>query len=60
MLRVVLDANVFISGLLSERAPQGQMLDAWLKKQLKVFDTNTRQLSQCSLRWIDKQNERAI
>ena len=60
MLRVVLDANVFISGLLSEQAPPGQMLDAWLKKQLKVFVSNTRQLSQCSLRWIDKQNERAI
>lgn len=37
MLRVVLDANVFISGLLSEHGPPGRILDAWLERQLKVF-----------------------
>ena len=37
MLRVVLDANVFISGLLSEQGPLGQIQDAWLKQQFTVF-----------------------
>ena len=37
MIRVVLDANVFISGLLSEHGPPGQILDAWLNQQITVF-----------------------
>ena len=37
MLRVVLDANVFISGLLSEYGPPGRILDAWLEGRFLIF-----------------------
>jgi len=36
-MRVVLDANVFISGLLSKQGPPGQILDAWLEGQFSLF-----------------------
>jgi putative PIN family toxin of toxin-antitoxin system len=36
-MQVVLDANVFISGLLSKQGPPGQILDAWLEGQFSVF-----------------------
>jgi putative PIN family toxin of toxin-antitoxin system len=37
LIRVVLDANVIISGLLSKHGPPGQILDAWLNQQIAVF-----------------------
>ena len=36
-MRIVLDANVFISGLLSKQGPPGQILDAWLEGQFSLF-----------------------
>lgn len=36
-MRVILDANVFISGLLSRQGPPGQILDAWLGGQFSLF-----------------------
>jgi putative PIN family toxin of toxin-antitoxin system len=36
-MQVVLDANVFISGLLSRKGPPGQILDAWLEGQFSLF-----------------------
>jgi len=36
-MRVILDANVFISGLLSKLGPPGQILDAWLEGQFSLF-----------------------
>jgi len=29
-MRVVLDANVLISGILSKKGPPGQIIDAWI------------------------------
>ena len=37
MIRTVLDANVLISGLISKKGIPGKILDAWLKKKLKLF-----------------------
>ena len=39
MIRVVLDANVIISGLLSRDGPPGKILDYFLEDQIKVFIT---------------------
>ena len=36
-MRVILDANVFISGLLSKQGPPGQILDAWVAGQFSLF-----------------------
>jgi putative PIN family toxin of toxin-antitoxin system len=36
MMRVVLDANVFISGLISKLGPPGQILDAWLDRKFTL------------------------
>ena len=36
-MRVVLDANVFISGLLTKHGPPGQILDAWLENRFSLF-----------------------
>jgi putative PIN family toxin of toxin-antitoxin system len=36
-MQVVLDANVFISGLLSRKGSPGQILDAWLEGQFSLF-----------------------
>ncbi len=36
MIRVVLDANVLISGLLSKEGPPGQILDAWLSRKYQL------------------------
>ena len=36
MLRAVLDTNIFISGIKSQKASPGQVLDAWKKKQFIV------------------------
>lgn len=36
-MRVVLDANVFISGLISKQGPPGQILDAWLNRYFVLF-----------------------
>ena len=36
-MRVVIDANVFISGLLSKQGPPGKILDAWLDGQFSLF-----------------------
>ena len=36
-MRVILDANVFISGLLSKQGPPGQILDAWVEGQFSLF-----------------------
>ena len=35
-MRVVLDANVLISGLLSPKGPPGQILNAWLEGQFEL------------------------
>ena len=35
-MRVVLDANVLVSGLLSPNGPPGQILDAWLSKRFDL------------------------
>ena len=37
MIQAVLDANVFISGLLSKEGPPGQILDAWLEGKFSLF-----------------------
>jgi len=37
MIRVVLDANVFVSALLSKNGPPGRILDAWLERQFDLF-----------------------
>ena len=37
MLQAVLDANVFISGLLSKEGPPGQILDAWLEGKFSLL-----------------------
>ena len=36
-MRVVLDANVFMSGLISKQGPPGQILDTWLKGGFMLF-----------------------
>jgi putative PIN family toxin of toxin-antitoxin system len=36
-MRVVIDANVFISGLLSRNGPPGQILDAWIDGLFLIF-----------------------
>jgi putative PIN family toxin of toxin-antitoxin system len=36
-MQAVLDANVFISGLLSKKGPPGQILDAWLEGKFSLF-----------------------
>jgi len=40
-MRVVLDANVFISGLLSHHGPPGRILDAWLDRRFRLFVSPT-------------------
>ncbi len=35
-MRVVLDANVLVSGLLSSKGPPGKILDAWLEGQFRL------------------------
>ena len=35
-MQAVLDANVFISGLLSKEGPPGQILDAWLEGKFSL------------------------
>jgi uncharacterized protein len=35
--KVVLDANVLVSGLMSRKGPPGQILDAWLAGQFQLF-----------------------
>ncbi|MBI2029271.1 putative toxin-antitoxin system toxin component, PIN family [Candidatus Gottesmanbacteria bacterium] len=37
MLRVVLDTNVFISGIKSQNTPPGQILDAWRRQQFVLI-----------------------
>lgn len=37
MIRVVLDANVLISGLISHSGPPSKILDAWLKGDFELF-----------------------
>lgn len=36
MIRAVLDTNVFVSGIKSQKTPPGQIVDAWRKKQFTV------------------------
>ena len=36
-MKIVLDANVLVSGLLSRKGPPGQILDAWLAGQFQLF-----------------------
>ena len=36
-MKVVLDANVLVSGLRSHKGPPGQILDAWLAGQIQLF-----------------------
>jgi putative PIN family toxin of toxin-antitoxin system len=36
-MRVVIDANVFISGLLSKSGPPGQILDAWVEGLFSLY-----------------------
>jgi putative PIN family toxin of toxin-antitoxin system len=36
-MRVVLDANVLVSGLLSHKGPPGQILDEWLSGNFQLF-----------------------
>jgi putative PIN family toxin of toxin-antitoxin system len=40
-MRIVLDANVLVSGLLSPKGPPGQILDAWLSKRFDLFLSET-------------------
>lgn len=37
MLRVVLDTNLFVSGLKNKQTPPGQILELWRKKQFDVI-----------------------
>jgi putative PIN family toxin of toxin-antitoxin system len=37
LIRVVLDANVFISGLISNSGPPCRILDAWINNQFHLF-----------------------
>ena len=37
MIRAVLDANVFISGLISKKGVPGKILDAWLEGEFSVY-----------------------
>lgn len=37
MIRAVLDTNVFVSGIKSQKTPPGQIVDAWMKKQFTVI-----------------------
>lgn len=37
MIRIVLDANVVISGLISRNGPPGKILDAWLDSDFQLF-----------------------
>jgi putative PIN family toxin of toxin-antitoxin system len=37
LIRAVLDANVFISGLLSQSGPPAQILDAWTNNRFTLF-----------------------
>jgi uncharacterized protein len=37
LIRVVLDANVLVSGLISRKGPPSQILDAWLAGQFQLF-----------------------
>lgn len=36
MIKVVLDANVLVSGLISRKGPPGQILDAWMVGQFQI------------------------
>jgi|WetSurMetagenome_2_1015567.scaffolds.fasta_scaffold150175_1 uncharacterized protein len=36
-MRVVLDANVLVSGLISRKGPPGQILDKWLSGNFQLF-----------------------
>jgi len=36
-MRVVLDANVMVSGLISHKGPPGQILDKWLSGHFQLF-----------------------
>ena len=36
-MKAVLDANVFISGLLSKEGPPGQILDAWVEGKFSLY-----------------------
>jgi uncharacterized protein len=36
-MKVVLDANVLVSGLISQEGPPGRILDAWLAEQFQLF-----------------------
>lgn len=37
MLRAVLDTNVFVSGIKSQKASPSQILDAWMKKRFTII-----------------------
>jgi len=37
LIKVVLDANVLVSGLLSHKGPPGRILDAWMAGQFQLF-----------------------
>jgi len=37
MMRVVLDANVLVSGLISRKGTPGKILDAWLEESFRLF-----------------------
>ena len=37
MIRVVLDANVIVSGLISPKGTPGKILDAWLRDYFQLF-----------------------
>lgn len=37
MLRAVLDTNVFVSGIKSQKAAPGQIIDAWMQKRFTVI-----------------------
>jgi hypothetical protein len=36
-MKVVLDTNVLVSGLISHKGPPGQILDAWLAGDIQLF-----------------------
>lgn len=37
MIKVTLDANVFVSGLISKNGPPGKIIDAWLAGKYQLF-----------------------
>jgi putative PIN family toxin of toxin-antitoxin system len=37
LIKVVLDANVLVSGLISHEGPPGRILDAWMAGQFQLF-----------------------